>query len=169
MQRPTSVTVIGWLSIGLGIITAFSGLFALIVFSTMPPQTPQGPLPSNFPPPFALMFKLFDYFPFFAGGQLAVAAAMIIGGAAFLKCKAWARTLLEVLAWLGLAYLVAFGAFWLYGVASMGPSGPQDPGAPPLFFPMLFAMGLLVILSFLVPTIVVIKVLRGATVRRAMV
>src|SRR5688572_3198430 len=119
MTRPTSVSVIGWLFVGFGALTAMGGLFGLAISFVMP-FPPPGELAAardNMPAPFGLMTYMFDYFWVMALGQLIVAGLMIAAGAAFLKLRSWGRTVLEAITWAGLAYLLAFGTFWVWAVS----------------------------------------------------
>lgn len=169
IQRPTAITVIGWLYVGFGLLMALGGAFGLVMSFAMPtPHTDLSTQP-DMPAPFKLMSHLFDYFWVAAGVQLLVAVLMIVAGAAFLKLKPWSRPVLEGVAWAGLLYDIGFGVFWIWGVSSMGARNPPAGQAPETaFFAGFLAFGVVLILAFAVPPIVVIRSLRGATVRQAL-
>jgi hypothetical protein len=164
--RPTSVTVIGWLAVVLGIMMIFSGSFGLLVFTLMPGK-PSAQSMGGVPGPLVFMARVFDYFPLLVMVQVVVAATMIASGAAFLRLRAWARTALEVLAWLVLCYLIGFGGLWLYAAASMGSVASQSAEVPAVFFLALMGIGVFAIVGFTIPVVLVLRVLRGRTVREA--
>jgi hypothetical protein len=140
-----------------------SGAMGLLSFSFMPAR----PMAEDVPLPFAILAKVVDYFPVLVLVQVVIAILMIVGGAGFLRLKQWARLILEVLAWLALLYVLGFGVFWLSCVVSMGSTAP--PGLPIVFLVFMFGIGTVVIISFTIPLVMLIRVLRGSTVREALV
>ncbi len=170
--RPTSVTVIGWLSIGLAafmMLSAGMGLFSAIMIE----QATGGQFPKavgGAPGMLHVVMGIFRYFKLLAAAQLVVAAAVIIAGIRFLALRAWARTALEVFYWVSLLYVVGFGSFWLISwvsAVSQIPATEQPPIEPAVFSLFGIVMGLAVMLMWAVPLGVVIWVLRGRTVREA--
>ena len=155
MARPTSVTVIAWVYIIFGALMTLSGVFNLLMSFVMPIPPPTAAQVSQMPPPFALMTRLFDFFPLIAALQVVVGTVMIAAGAAFLRLRSWARAVIEVIAWLGLAYTVTFGVFWIWSLSSMMADVP------------MVAFGTVMIIAFSIPGIVIIRVARGPVVRQA--
>ena len=90
MQKPTSVSVIGWFFIIIGGLSLLSGFMALFV------SISQEMLEVNF----ALMVLL----------QFIVATFAVVGGIGFLKGKKSMRYLLEGIAWFLLSALILFYA-----------------------------------------------------------
>jgi hypothetical protein len=165
--RPTSVTVIGWLFVGFGALALLGGIFGTIMSFLIPfPDEPAAKM-IDAPPPFRLMSRLFDYFGFLAAAQVAVAIIMICSGVAFLRLQSWARTAIEAVTWLGLTYNLAFGAFWIWAVVTMWREVPAEAGEAAMFFPVFIAFGAAMIVAFSIPPIVIIRVVRGHTVRTA--
>jgi hypothetical protein len=81
----------------------------------------------------------------------------------FLKLQPWARAALEGLTWLFLTFIVGFGIFWI----SMWCSMPSR-GSPPGFTIVGVAMGIASLAFYGVPMGIVLKYLRGETVKDAM-
>lgn len=170
MERPTSVTVIGWIWIVLGILMFLSagmGLLAFVAQRAMIADMPSPP--EELPGMHGVIWRLFQYFHIFAAVQILLAALIIVAGIHFLKLRAWARTCLEVVSWLGLTYVLGFGAFWLFMWVSMSTQIGEIPEPFPgdAFAWVGVMMGIVVITTSAVPLIVVIKFLRGATIRNA--
>ena len=100
-KRPTSITVIGWLSIviaGLTIISTIIGLAFFILIQQMGAGIP--PVPEEIPVPFKLSCIIYRNFIPLVVAQIAFATFVLIAGIQFLKLRAWARTALEVVCWL---------------------------------------------------------------------
>ena len=165
MQRPTSVTVIGWVFIGVGILSTLAGGFGLIVSLLVPFRPPATELTVDASPTFRVMEFVLRFYSAIAVVQLCVAVLTIVAGAAFLRLKTWARTALEVLTWLGLMYSVCFGVFWLWSLASM--LRTAAPGTGNGLGYVMFGFGLVTIFGFLIPLIIILRTLRGQTVRNA--
>ena len=170
VQRPTSVSVIAWVYIGFGILGLLGGILgtaaSLLMTSTFesaqrPEVSPDDPIL------FRLMSSMFHYFWLFGVLQLIVAVLMIWSGVAFLRLRAWARTVVETLAWLGLAYNLGFGFLWCMTLVSMTDQMPEEAGAFAAFPIIMLVMGIVMILAFSVPLVVIIRVVRGRTVREA--
>lgn len=159
--------MIGWLFIGFGALALFSGVMVAIASVMMPmPARPPAKM-FDAPLPLQWMSRAFEYFTVIAAIQIIVAATMVWSGAAFLRLERWSRTVLEIITWLALTYVIAFGAFWLWTAASMWSVAPSDAGPMNLAFPLFLAVGAMMIVGMAVPLVVIIRVLRGATVRGA--
>jgi len=168
MQRPTSVSVIGWLAVifgGMAVLSAVMILTVSLLVPEMRDATP--PESSDMPAPFRLMSYVFRYFWVLAVIQLGAATLLISAGVALLKLRAWARTTIEIYACFGLAYNLAFGTFWLWSIASMMKVVPEEAGTAATMSIVMMVFGALMVVGFSIPLIIVIRVLRGATVRTA--
>jgi tellurite resistance protein TehA-like permease len=85
-------------------------------------------------------------------------------GIHFLKLEPWSRTALEVLTWVLLVFVVAFGIFWLFMWIWMARN------APSLAFTVMGAvMGTCITALYAVPLGIMLKYLRGEKVRNAMI
>jgi hypothetical protein len=167
VERPTSLTVIGWLAVGLGSLGVLGGLMGLAVSLLVPEMHDVGTQDTaDIPAPVGIMSDVFPYFWVLATVQLLAAALLIVAGIGLLRLKAWARTAIEVLAWLGLAYNLGFGVFWLWSLAAMSEGMPKDAG-PAAVVPTMMVSGIVMIVAFSVPLVIVIRVLRGTNVREA--
>ena len=171
-KRPTSVTVIAWIFIVMAGFSIFSGGVGFLVFSAtkhMGQAIP--PIPQEMPGSFKALSVVFQHFGLLALCQIGFSIFLLIAGIQFLKLRSWARTALEVTSWLGLVYTVSFGIFWVYiwiGMTSRLPSGETTPmGSPAMFTRFGAVIGTVVMVTFTVPVVVIIKFLRGATIKTA--
>ncbi|MDX1504013.1 MAG: hypothetical protein R3325_16765 [Thermoanaerobaculia bacterium] len=124
-RRPGMVTALGWIWIGLSLFiaapTAMTGLMMLATDGEVPrlpvAGTPGGA--SELGP----ITWLFDHFGTVLLLQLAVAFLILVAAIGLFRLKAWARTTLEALSWVGLALLLAWNAwflrFWLAMTADL--------------------------------------------------
>ena len=99
--------------------------------------------------------------------QCAIAVIAIWAGIDLLRLKAWARSAIETLCWLGVVWTVGFGIYWVYMWISMTgqtPSGAVPPGGDS-FQVMGAVMGVVGMLMFAVPLGIMIRYLRGSEVR----
>lgn len=163
-----SVTVIGWLFVGFGALALLGGVFGAIVSLSFPfPDEPAAKM-ADAPLPFQVMSRLFGYFWLLAAVQIVVAIAMIWSGAAFLRLRPWGRTVIEGITRMALVYNLAFGAFWIWLVAAMWSEAPAGADAATIVFPVFISFGAVMIAAFSVPMVVILRVLRGRTVRDAL-
>jgi len=161
MARPTSVTVIGWVWICLGILAALGGAFHLSFPAIAHEMAAQG-TPDN-SPGFNIVWLAIPL----GLVEFGVSGLAIVSGAYFLRLRAWARTCLEALSWAVLIFNVCLGVgsvvFFLIKVKSNG----FYVGTTFAIFWCAFA--LVFPAAFAVPFGVMIKALRGKTVRDALV
>lgn len=162
VARPTGITVTAWVWIGGGVLMLLSAAMAGLSYSMSVHMGP--PDAKGFPPEFALMNLLFRNFAVLIVLQCVVALVAIWAGVDLLRLKAWARSAVEVLSWLGLVWTVGFGAYWVYMWLSM--TG-QAPAGADMFQMMGAAMGVVVTFAFAVPLVIMIRYLRGHEARQA--
>jgi hypothetical protein len=171
-KRPTAVTVIGWVFIAGAVLMIFSGGMGFAAFSFMKHMGGEKPpIPEQAPFQFGVMEVIFQHFGLIAIVQGALAVFIIIASIQFLRLRRWARTALEVIAWLGLVYLVGFGIFWVVswiGITSNIPITEGTPGPAPMFNIVGAVMGSVVTLFWAAPLVVIIIFLRGKTIREAL-
>jgi hypothetical protein len=146
-----------------------SGLMAAFAFSFMQQAGPPPPPPPDAPAVMGFMHVVFANFGVLVVVQLVVAVLGLAAGVALLYRKAWARTALEVLSWLGFLYCVGFGIFWLYMWITMTGQIPEGQGQPDMasFRWMGAIMGIVITLVFAVPFAIMIRYLRGREARAA--
>ena len=116
-----------------------------------------------------MALKAFEYFHLLALVQLVISALLIAASGALLKCRAWGRTVVEVLNWALLLYALSFGTYWIYMWTSLT-SAAQAPGRgtpPPGFQAFGVIAGIINIVVFAVPLGLSIYYLRSKTVREA--
>lgn len=160
--RPTGITITGWLWVVIGAFMLFSALMGGLGYSMMRQPGIHG---ADLPREFALMDFVFQNFGVLVAVQSVIAVIALWAGIDLLRLKAWARSAVEVLSWLGLVWTVGFGIYWVYmwvsmtGQASAGPDASQWMGA---------AMGAVVTLVFAIPLVIMIRYLRGNEARQAM-
>jgi hypothetical protein len=97
-----------------------------------------------------------------------IAIFVIIASIQFLMLRRWARTALEVIAWLGLVYVVGFSIFrliMLITTSLISSMWVSEGGASYPFGIFLAVMISVVAICCAVPLIVIIKLLRGKTIR----
>jgi hypothetical protein len=170
-KRPTSITVISWVWIGIGILMVFGGFMGFISYAVMQVMSEGQPFPPDLPPEFQAEFKpmmlLFRNFHILAGAQFIIAIIAILSGIYFLKLRSWARTTLEGLTWLSLLYIIAFGIYWVYIWISITGNIPQDEmGRGMEYFKYFGAvMGAVINLMFAAPLVIMIVTLRGKTIK----
>jgi hypothetical protein len=155
-KRPTCVTVIGWAWVILGGLMFFSSIMALFSFQMMSQMSQSDKeFLQNMP-------TVFKYFPLIAISQIGIAVLGFISGLKFLKLVSWSRSVLEVLTWLLLLFIVGFGILmefnWISVTSDHGPRGFDFMGAGMVF---------VIIGSYSVPLGIMIKYSRGEKVRNA--
>jgi hypothetical protein len=157
-KRPTSVSVIGWFWIIVGSFMAFSGIVASLASIF---QRPRG-FPRDTNAGFGVFDFVFGHFVFFAIAQVLVGAVAITAGAHFLRLRAWARTMLEVIAWLGLVNVIGWIVVLQFDAISHG----GERGA---FHSIVrIVMGIMLMAFYGVPLGVIVHFLRSPKVRGAM-
>ena len=170
--RPTAITIIAWVFIALGILMLLIASLAIAAHMLMKAMAGGNmPLPAeNAPAPFRFMARIFRHFDVLAYFQIALASFIMLAGYYFLKLRNWARAALEVVSWLGAAYIIGFGIFWITawtGATATMPAAEQVPELPRLFSIFGVIMGAVVTISMAAPIGVAVWYLRSKTVRDA--
>lgn len=158
-NRPTSVTVIGWAWIVLGVLgglLALAGLVAMLSMGSVAPGDGH-------------MASFMVVHPVIAVSQVALAALAVVAGVQFLALKAWARVVLEALSWLVIALLAVMALSMLFGGMFLGDSqfaegGHMEGGGHFMggFFMLLIGA------IYAAPFVVMLVYLRGPEVNDAM-
>ncbi len=167
--RPTGVTITAWLWIVVGAFMIFSAVMGGLAYSVMRQLDKPGVTGGNVPPGFELMNFMFQNFGAVLAVQCVVAVVAIWAGIDLLRLKAWARSAIEALCWLGVLWTVGFGIYWLYMWISMTGQMPSGavPGGGDTFQVMGLVMGVVGMLMFAIPLGIMIRYLRGREVRGA--
>jgi hypothetical protein len=162
-ERPTAVTVIGWVWIVYGTLKLIGGAWALAALklgglgdalagpgfpTVLPTRILQGAFGS-----LALGLKV----------QMVFATAVAFAAVSLLRLRSWARTAIEVLCWFSLCYVVTFtlGWIWLWRRVSVGAPRP----ASFRFIGLTVAIGAAIVLGLAFASM--IRALRSDEVRRA--
>jgi len=167
--RPTGIKITAWLWIVAGAFMIFSAVMGGFAYSMMrqmdKPGIPGGEAPAGF----GLMNLMFQNVGAVLAVQCVIAVVAIWAGIDLLRLKAWARSAIEALCWLGVLWTVGFGIYWVYMWISMTgqmPSGPAPAGGD-TFQVMGVVMGVIGMLMFAIPLGIMIRYLRGREVRGA--
>lgn len=171
VERPTAVTIIGWVFIVSGALALTAAVMGLAAWWAVPPPRSARLLqpPPDAPLPIVWVSALLDVFGGLATAQGAAGAVAMIAGAQFLRLRRWTRPVLEALAWLALVFVVGFGLVWVSTWISVTARMPDTGGVPQRIFTMMGVMmglGTAVVWGLLLA--VIIMLLRSAAVRRAL-
>lgn len=162
-ERPTAVTVIGWVWIVYAAVKLFGGVWGLVAWRlgglrdfVVGPGSPTIL-------PMAILRTAFGRFAVALTAQILFASAVLIAATALLRMRPWARTAIEVLSWLGLCYVGTFGLVWIWvwRRTALDASRPESTR----FAALAFALGAVVVLAF--AFVSMIRALRSEEVRRA--
>jgi len=170
--RPKSVKVISWVWISTGILTVFSSLMSFFSLAMMQEMLGSEAFPlEQIPPDLQALLKpmmlVLDNFELIMVLQLVVAIFAIVSGVYFLKLRKWARTAMEALTWLAVAYTVVLGVYGVYlWVSTIGgiPVDQLPPGMENLKY-IGVMIGVVVSLIFCVPFVIMLVKLRGAGIK----
>lgn len=157
---PSGLKITAWLWIATGVLLAFSGammVFVYVLMGQIPPPT------DGMPDGFRALVMVFRHYDAMIVMLLAVAFLAVWAGMALLQLKGWARTMLEALSWLGLAYLLAFCMFWIESWVKLASIGATSQA----YHLMGLAIAVVVTLAFAVPLAIMIRYLRSAEARAA--
>lgn len=165
-KKNTSVKVIGWIFIVIGGLMIFSGVMALIVHSSIRQMGGSfPPMSSDAPGSFHIMATLFEHIVPLVTIQITFGVFMSYAGSQFLKLRPWARAALEIISWLGLAYVICFGIFFINSWVNI--STPAHDTMPPMFNTMGLITAIVIVIVQAAPIVVIIKFLRGPAIRDA--
>ena len=151
-KQPTCVTVIGWVWIIIGAFTSLSATKAL--FSSVM----IGKIVKDKPDTQFIVYALLLY----AIIKIGVAVLAIVSGINFLKLKSWARNVLEGMTWLFLILIVVYMVFWAFNWVSMSSVYVQRG-----FNIMVVIIGMIITGISGVPLAIMLKYLRGDTIKNA--
>ena len=156
MERPTGFSVIGWAWIVLGGLMVFPATMILIMYGALSPDE----LPADFRGEGPEVPVVFRYVAAIAVVQMTLGVAAIVGGIHFLRFKAWARLVLEILCWLTLLYVVVFFIFFVRTLGGLTAPSPDS------FVPtMMIGMAVFQALLFSIPLVLMIRYLRSGFAR----
>jgi hypothetical protein len=172
-QRPASVTGIAWTFIASAVIMLLSGLISLGAGGTIRAMTQQMMAQSpgaaaHLPWQLRIMLGLIEYFTLVTWIQIALSIVALVAGIELLRCRAWARAVLEGLTWLALIATLAVGALWLWGWLSLTPVMPEGLPLTPGLRMTGAAMVAVIVVVGAAPLVFLIRALRRPAVHAAM-
>jgi hypothetical protein len=164
MNRPTSITVIAWIWIALGVLMFFGGVFHVVMLGVI--QASDSLESANAGD---AQFLLWLFVPLsvleFVGSVVA-----IISGAYLMRLRRWARTCLEIMSWIACFFFAGGGAvsavLWVLGSGAMREEAAIVPST--LFTVLGAAFSVVFGAAMAVPFAVIIKFLRGRTIGDAL-
>lgn len=173
-KRPSSVTMIGWLFIIVATCMLISGGMSFMVFISMKliGVDISQQMPKEMQGPFGFMEIIVKHFSLMLFLEIMFSLFVMISAIQFLRLKAWGRTALEAISWLGLVYLVSLGIIfvfsWIRVVSSV--VVVKTAFGPPLIFAMFLLIASIANIAIWgVLLIFIIKLLRGKTIKEAVI
>lgn len=168
-KKPLSVWLIGWLFIIIAGQMILSGSLNLLYpgSAASAEQEEMVYLQNSMPSIFGRVLEYYnDNFYWFAILQVLFSAFMLICGIMFIRLYAWARSALEIMASLGLGYVIGVTVFYISSWISL----IRKPGIEGMNSGFVTVMVLGAVAGMTVWAIllaVIIKHLRGQTIRKA--
>jgi len=153
-RRPTSVTVIGWFWIVVGGMMCIGAIFALLGLLRI--QRGSVHLTQG-----ESQFVKLMMLP--ATAQLAAGLVAIVSAIYLLRLRYWARTVLEVLAWLVLAFTGGFAVLFFGSFGGFGPF--EEIGTLETSFVVLSAV---ILVTYAAPFAIVLYHLRSDKLKNAL-
>jgi len=171
-QRPSAVTVIGWIFLVAGALMILMGLQGIIIYSIVKPLATRAPQSLEQAKPLIWPFLLIGrYLGLLAILKILAGVIILITSIQFLKLRPWARVVLELCSWLGALIVIVFGTFltiaWIATTTSLWRAGAELPGFIVVFVGIGALMASINVAVFVVPFAALIVFLRGKTVREA--
>ena len=164
-SRPKSVTAIGVIWMGLGVVMLLGGVGAFLAKLAAPGMIWSGPPGTLGPIDF-----VFDHFAFLALIQAVVAIFAIYLSVMLLGLRGWARAGLEGLSWVALVFVILFGVlftiFWTR-ILGMGPEHGGFGNTGTMIEWLEIAMFVFIITMNSLPFIILVKWLRAREVKDA--
>lgn len=167
-RAPTSLVVIGSIFIVVATLLILSGLMNVLVLpqmgealDAMELELKKAP-PEEIPWEFTFVLSMLRYAGIWMSVQMAIAVLALVAGIQFLRRRAWARTALEVVTWVGVAQVGLVGLSWLW--MATGFSSKTGAGGPGL---MIGVVLIVMFAVFAAPFVVILAFLRGRTIREA--
>ena len=168
VKRPGGVAAVAWVWIVSGVLIILSGLMGIGALAQISELTPPHQRPA-LPPLLAAMSGLSHYLILVTLVQMAVAAVAVVAGVYYLRLRAWARSILELLTWMSLVLTLSLGFLWM--PMWMGMSNELLPSGTGVDPRTLKAAGVItgaaVMIVGAVPLILMIKSLRSRAAREA--
>ncbi|MEE9615067.1 MAG: hypothetical protein V3W31_09015 [Thermodesulfobacteriota bacterium] len=175
-ERPTSVTVIAWIFIVVSVLAIIFGGLGLLLFALVGQMGVEGGQAATAAGehvsvhvlgPFKDLTPIFRTLAVIQIVQIGVGLFVMLSAVYLLKLKAWARTVLEVVSWLGLLK-VGLSAAILYQLRDALPELKVE-GLPIDVVSISLVGNFTIMLIMAASLVVIIALLRGKKVREAVV
>ncbi len=167
LQRPTAVSVIGWIWLVFAGYLLLRSLFDLVAWRVLAPLRPT--LLAAFPataPGLERLSALFEYISVFHAAKAVFAAFTVVAAWRLLGLREWARVGMQVVGWIELAYVLGFAAFWMWLWPRVAAAKARDPQFTAHSYGTLGLIGGLAVCGLLAAALVLqIAVLRTSRVR----
>ena len=145
VRPPATVVVLGCHFLAGALFSTLSGSLGLAVIGLLERSTPGGWPPEELghpPPGFDRFSWIFERFRALAAFQTLGAAFSLYAGVRFFQLRRWARAYFEILLWLALAWLAAFGVLMSRSWIEISSTIPRTHavGGPPAQLLVLFGV-----------------------------
>ncbi|HEX9625527.1 MAG TPA: hypothetical protein VGA00_01155 [Acidiferrobacterales bacterium] len=166
---PAGVRLVAWTWIVSGALIVLAGVSTAQLARVMTSMMGEAGLGAGGMPGLEAMAGMGAHGVWWAALQVAVGALAVIAGVYFLKLRPWARNALEALSWLSVLSVVGFGILWHRAWTALT-ANLQVPGVvidPAQLQLAGWIIGAVAAIIVVVPLVLMIRYLRGSTVRRA--
>jgi len=169
-QIPKTIPVIAWTWIIGGALMLVLGIITLAGVPRMSELMSQAGRQHHMTAALGMRMAVSNYILWLTLFQSALSIAAIFAGVYFLKLRAWARGVLELLTWFTLISLIAMGFIWFpLWMAASDDLLPKDGTVDIHRVKMIgAAAGGIVMIIAAIPLVAMIRSLRGKAVRQAM-
>ncbi len=168
-ERPTSVSVIGWIWLVFAAYLLVRSLFDLVAWRVLAPLRPT--LLAAFPavaPGLERLSVLFEYISVFHAAKALFAAFTVVAAWRLLTLREWARVAMQVVSSVELVYVLCFAAFWIWLWPRVAAAKAHDPEFAGHSYGTLGLVGGLAVCALLAAALVAqIALLRTKRVREA--
>jgi len=167
-KKTASIAVIAWSYI---LLALFVILFSVLsVFGSQYVNEQIETMPDEILESFPGMGFIMQHSGFLLILQTICAIFMLVAGIEFLRLRAWARTAVEILSWLCIVFVVIIVLFfimtWL-NITSQMMAFEGNGGASSALSVLGIGVGIILMVIFIIPLLIIIRALRGKAVRDA--
>jgi hypothetical protein len=167
-KKPSSVAVIAWSYILLALFVIL--VSGLSVFGSQYVNQQIETMPNEILESFPGMGFIMQHSGFLLILQTICAIFMLVAGIEFLRLRAWARTAVEILTWLCIVFAVIIVLFfimtWL-NITSQMMTFEDNSGTSSALTVLGIGVGMVLMVLFVIPLLMIIRTLRGKAVRDA--
>jgi len=159
-QRPTAVTVIGWVYISLSIFMILVSFMCILMSVLMQNLAGKQDLP-------IMLERFMTVYQIGAFIEIIVGVFVLYTSIQFLKLKSWTRAILEVFSRISLSFTVLFSIFFVLCVIVMMQKTTPNPEVPRGFLIIIFTFGSIInCFVWGIPNFIIIKHLRKPEIKQ---